>query len=299
MAVRTSTSRTLLAACPHARSSSTAPRRGNLVAQLAGDAFGTNQTYPVVAGQVRKGAFVLAKGCINSFGHLPSVNLTGKNYMLTFVQAHWLTLFTAWVAANFVLSPLAEKVPATTWYGKALHVFVAISPMDVMKAIKTVGAEVSMLPLAGAGLVMLLSLGCASKGAAQPTSTPTVQVNPQAVAQAVADAFQAAWVDAYVVCRADATETGNDTVRQSCNNVLTPIRNSLLLMQSAVSAWSDANQQNFPCLVVQVVSGFQALKSLVPTLTPTLPQSVTDALTLASSYSFATCGAGAADGGVQ
>jgi hypothetical protein len=45
-------------------------------------------------------------------------------------------VLTAWTILNVVLSPLAEQVPPTTWYGKLLHVVVAVSPMDIMKAVR-------------------------------------------------------------------------------------------------------------------------------------------------------------------
>jgi hypothetical protein len=76
---------------------------------------------------------------------------------MKYLQDNWLALLTAWATANAILSPLSAKVSATSWYGKALHVFVAVSPLDILKAWKALGAQMTV-PLA----CLLLLLGCAS-----------------------------------------------------------------------------------------------------------------------------------------
>jgi hypothetical protein len=62
---------------------------------------------------------------------------------MKWLQENWLMAFTVWCAVNTVVSPIAAKVPVAGFWGKLLHMFVAVSPMDVMKAIKTVGAQVT------------------------------------------------------------------------------------------------------------------------------------------------------------
>lgn len=97
------------------------------------------------------------------------------NTALHFVQAHWVACFTAWVTINALLSPLATKVPATTWYGKGLHAFVALSPADVVKALKALGVK---LPAALAGLaclVFLAAAGCGSLTAQDRLETGTFE----------------------------------------------------------------------------------------------------------------------------
>lgn len=107
---------------------------------------------------------------------------------MMWLQAHWLSLFTAWVALNMVVSPLAAKVPATGVWGKALHVFVAVSPMDVMKAIKTVGASVTV-PLA---VACLLLLGCASTDALASYRAESLDCVSKATTKVEADLCRAA-----------------------------------------------------------------------------------------------------------
>jgi hypothetical protein len=65
--------------------------------------------------------------------------------VLAWLQANPVTDLAIWGAVNAaVISPLAAKLPPTTWYGKALHIVGAISPLDALKAFKAFGAELSV-----------------------------------------------------------------------------------------------------------------------------------------------------------
>jgi hypothetical protein len=204
---------------------------------------------------------------------------------MAWLQANWLYVFTAWCALNAVLSPLAANVPTTTWYGKALHTFVAISPMDVMKAIKAVGASLAV-PIAGATLCLLVAVlpGCSLFSTS--SSTPQTAAQTDAQARALADGattlLETAWEASANACLAAANAQHNDTIRQKCEPPLTTARNALLAAQSAIDVWDSASQSNFPCLIASVTSGLAAVEKLDPAIT--LPQVVTDALTLAQTY---------------
>lgn len=59
------------------------------------------------------------------------------------LQQNWLWVFTVWAGVDIVLAPVANAVPPTSWAGKALHVFLAIGPADVLTAWKKLGASTS------------------------------------------------------------------------------------------------------------------------------------------------------------
>jgi hypothetical protein len=63
---------------------------------------------------------------------------------MKWLQDNWLMVFSVWCAVNAVASSAASKIPPTGFLGKTLHVFVAISPMDVLKAFKTVGSQLDV-----------------------------------------------------------------------------------------------------------------------------------------------------------
>jgi len=63
---------------------------------------------------------------------------------MKWLQDNWLMVFSVWCAVNVVASSVASKLPPTGFFGKALHVFVAVSPMDVLKAFKTVGSQLDV-----------------------------------------------------------------------------------------------------------------------------------------------------------
>lgn len=109
---------------------------------------------------------------------------------MAWLQDHWLGVFTAWVALNTVLSPIAAKVPVTGFFGKALHIFVAVSPMDLMKAIKTVGAELSV-PLAML-CVAILAVSCATVAPLEQYRTDSLDCIAKATTKAEADLCRAA-----------------------------------------------------------------------------------------------------------
>ena len=106
---------------------------------------------------------------------------------MTWLQVHWLELFTAWVALNSVLSPISAKVPVVGFWGKALHVFVAISPMDLLKAFKVVGAQMAV-PLATLAAVCMIQLiACASVTPLEQYRTDSLACVSSASTKAMAD----------------------------------------------------------------------------------------------------------------
>lgn len=198
--------------------------------------------------------------------------------VLTFVQAHWLGLFTAWMFLNIFLSHVAEAVPPTSKLAKALHVWVAINPMDLMKAIKAIGAEVTP-PMGGAMLVLLgaLALGSTGCGGA-PAASPSV--DPRAIANATTSLLEKAWTASGEACLDAANAAHDDTIRQKCEPPLTKTRLALLSAQSAVDTWDAAAQKNFPCLIGAVIEDFTAYTALGGPA----PQALVDGISLARSY---------------
>ena len=75
---------------------------------------------------------------------------------MTWLTANWLAVLTIWGVVNMALSKLAAHVSPTGFFGKLLHVVVAIGPLDVMKVIKTIGAE-AVPPMACLAIMMV---GC-------------------------------------------------------------------------------------------------------------------------------------------
>jgi hypothetical protein len=102
---------------------------------------------------------------------------------MTLPHVTWAQVFGAWVVLNMVASPVASKVSPTTWYGKILHVFVAISPADVSKAIKVLGSS-AVPPVAGAVALLVLLSGCSG------VSAVTVAAQQAEVAAYGADQIQ-------------------------------------------------------------------------------------------------------------
>jgi hypothetical protein len=121
---------------------------------------------------------------------------------MTWLDAHWWQVLTAWSVLNVVLSSVATQVPATSGLGKALHVFVAISPLDVVKAFKSLGAA-AVPPVAGALLVLCL-FGCSG------TSPPT----PATLNATAQDVAVGAYESELLLCVAQAaTKVATDTCR--------------------------------------------------------------------------------------
>lgn len=92
---------------------------------------------------------------------------------MAFVQAHLMAILSIWTVLHVIASSAAPQCPPTTWYGKALHVWVALNPLDVVKAFKAIGAEMTV-PLGPAVLVLCLIAGgvSACKPAVSPEPAP-------------------------------------------------------------------------------------------------------------------------------
>lgn len=102
-------------------------------------------------------------------------------------NAHWWQILVGWGVLNsVVLTPIGAVVPATTWYGKLLHAFMGISPMDVLKVIKTYGA--AAIPPTMAILLFVL-VGTSACGA-QPPSPAVLNTTAEQVAVAAYAAEQ-------------------------------------------------------------------------------------------------------------
>jgi hypothetical protein len=97
---------------------------------------------------------------------------------MTWFNAHWWQLLVGWGVLNScILAPISSQVPTTTWYGKALHAFVGISPMDVLKVVKAYGAQ-AVPPTLGVLCLALLACG------AQPPPPAVLNTTAEQVAVA-------------------------------------------------------------------------------------------------------------------
>jgi hypothetical protein len=205
--------------------------------------------------------------------------------MLTWLKNNWLMCLTVMAAVNTLLSPIAEKVPPTTWYGKILHVVVAISPMDIMKAMKAIGA--AAVPPMGTMLLLLAmcfglgTSGCSLFQSSSGASSPSSGVDVRAMADASVQLLEVAWEDAGTACLDAARAAKDDTIRQKCEVVLTPARTSLIAAQSGLDAWAAGDQKNVPCLIASVANSLASLANVVHLK---LPQSVVDGVKIAESY---------------
>jgi hypothetical protein len=109
-----------------------------------------------------------------------------------------MTLMVVWGVANFILSAISTNVPSTSTFGKVLHSIVAIGPLDMLKVVKTIGAQAVPPGATGLGLVVfcyvILRTTCSC--AAMPTArTETCAVRYQACVASSAN------MTAYLACR--------------------------------------------------------------------------------------------------
>jgi hypothetical protein len=79
---------------------------------------------------------------------------------MSWLDTHFWQVLSVWSAVNVVLSNWARLVPPAGFWGKLLHVLVAVSPLDVVKAVKVIGAE-AVPPMT---CLALFLLGCVAAG---------------------------------------------------------------------------------------------------------------------------------------
>jgi len=82
------------------------------------------------------------------------------------MASHWPSMVCFWMALNVSLSALGHVVPPAGFWGKALHVWLAINPMDIVRAYKTINNEL-IAGAVGAGLFAIVAAygldGCANQ----------------------------------------------------------------------------------------------------------------------------------------
>lgn len=107
---------------------------------------------------------------------------------MAFVQAHLMAILSIWTITHVILSAVSANVPPTSTLGKIAHVWTAINPLDVVKAFKAIGAELTV-PLGPAVLVLCLLAGgvSACKPAVSPEPAPVEAA--RAAEKAAAAAF--------------------------------------------------------------------------------------------------------------
>ena len=93
---------------------------------------------------------------------------------MAWLNAHWLSLLMGWATLNaVVISPLAQQFPASGGTGgKILNAVAHLSPLDVLRAWKAIGAE--LVPPMGMLVLMALSAGVVSCKASLPPDPPAV-----------------------------------------------------------------------------------------------------------------------------
>lgn len=153
--------------------------------------------------------------------------------MLPWLQAHAGTILFVWGVLWAAASQMQTAFPATSRVGRVIHVFLAISPLDIGKMLKQFGPPAAVLCL------VFAALGCT------PAKAPTSGV--QVAATAVA-ALETAWTDAATACvdLADAQGDAGASTRAKCAAVLDPARTQLEAADAAVNAWGQLTDAGPP-----------------------------------------------------
>lgn len=210
---------------------------------------------------------------------------------MTWLQSHLTVILTVWGALWALATALQSAFPAASVPYKVVHVVLAVSPLDFMKAIKTMGA--SLVPPV-AVLCLIVGVGsvsaCSLFGSPAPAAPdPKAQQTAQAIVSTTAEAWNLA-ADACMAAAGadfDAGTASNPALAKACGNVLMPIHDTIVEAQVAVSVWDDAAKGNLPCLMASVAEGLTNAAALFH-----VPQPVLDAAVVAASFGH-TC----ADGG--
>lgn len=161
--------------------------------------------------------------------------------MLAYVQAHAAQILTIWACLWGAASTLQSVFPPTSVPYKACHVVLALSPLDVVKALRAIGVSV-VAPLTG----LLLFVGVAvAPPACTPAASPTSSASLQVDARATLVALETAWTAAANACVSAANEQTPDAgsvMRRDCAAVLDPARVQLEAADVIVNAWTDESQ---------------------------------------------------------
>jgi hypothetical protein len=199
---------------------------------------------------------------------------------MTWFNAHWWQLLVGWGVLNScVLAPLSSQVPTTTWYGKLLHAFVGLSPMDVLKVVKAYGAQAIPPTMALAVFLLAGTSSCSLFSSSAPSAPSKSVAAVQSVMQSTLDLAAHAWNESAAVCLAEAGDSG--TAGNRCYLALQPVHDQIVAAGVAVQIFSDADQANLPCLLQDIANGLAS----AATFMKNPPQSLHDAAVVANQFS--------------
>lgn len=159
-------------------------------------------------------------------------------------------------AVNVVLSPVVEamRIPVTTWYGRALHAVVALSPLDVAKAR-------AVLTAGGLGLFGIALFGLS--GACTPGERAAASRDVHVVA---VDAEKAA-TDVEAACRiavlANVPTTTAVLAAKACAILDPAAALTLLTAQAVLNAQGDGGVKSAVTPALNAVAAAQALGAAV------------------------------------
>lgn len=162
---------------------------------------------------------------------------------LSFAQSHAAQILTVWGCLWGAASTLQSVFPPTSAPYKACHVVLALSPLDVVKALRAVGVSIAA-PLAG--LFLLVGVGVMSTAACTPAASPeSSSASLQADARVTVATLESAWTAAANACIAASSAQAPDAgaaLRHDCAAVLDPARVQLAAADVLVNAWTDESQ---------------------------------------------------------
>lgn len=140
--------------------------------------------------------------------------------------------------------------------------------------------------------VVALCLATACGGG--PSTPQTPKVDPHALMYSGVETVAALWSAAASACISAAEQSGDDSIRQKCADVLLPAHDTILAAADAVDTWTLADQNNLPCLLKSAAAAVTQAAAL-PFMPPGTAR-LRDGLALAGALS-ATCTA--TDGGAR
>lgn len=126
----------------------------------------------------------------------------------------------------------------------------------------------SIVGIVTATLIATAIGGCSS------SKTPAQK---QADARAAILATETAWIDVAQGCVDVASATGNVGLLQTCDGLMTPVKDALLSVEDSVDTWASADQQNFSCTLHNAVKAIDDAAAAVTAKGGPLPKVVADA----------------------
>lgn len=147
--------------------------------------------------------------------------------------------------------------------------------------------------------ISLGALVALSLAACTPAQNPP---DPKLIARGTVETLETAWTATAQACINVSTAQQDPTIKAQCAQVLTPARDALIAAGYAVDGWTSSDQQDFPCLIANVLAALQNVGALVTHAGVTLPPVVNDALAMAGQFAGACVDAGpapVADGGAE